>query len=51
MKVGDLARSRKAHYLVLKVPPGLDQIFVQVVKTGNRVWLNKSAMELVSESR
>ena len=51
MKVGDLVKSRRAHYLVLKVPPGLDQIFVQVVKTGNRVWLNKSALEVVNESR
>ena len=47
MKVGDLVRSRRAYYLVLNVPPRLDQIFVQVVKTGNRVWLNKSALELV----
>ena len=51
MKVGDLVKSRRAHYLVLKVPPRLDQMLVQVIETGNRVWLNKSALKVISESR
>ena len=51
MQPGDLVRSRRAHYLVLNVPSRLDQIFVQVVKTGNKMWLNKSALEIVSATR
>jgi len=26
-------------------------VFVQALKTGNRAWLNKSALEVVNESR
>ena len=51
MKVGGLVRSRRTHYLVLKIPARLDQILVQVIETGNRVWLNKSALKVISESR
>lgn len=55
MKVGDLVvsrRSRKGYvYLVLKVPPRLDQIQLQMVETGNIGWLNKQAFEVVSASR
>mgnify|MGYP003129720033 CR=1 FL=1 len=50
MKVGDLVKSSRAHYLVLNVPVGTEQILVQVVKTGERVWLNKSAMKVISEA-
>ena len=51
MKVGDLVKSSKAHYLVLRSPRRLEQVFVQALKTGNRAWLNKSALEVISESR
>jgi hypothetical protein len=51
MQVGDLVKSRKAHYLVLRSPRKLAQVLVQSLKTGNRVWLNKSALEVINASR
>ena len=51
MKVGDLVKSRKSYYLVLRSPHRLEQVFVRALKTGNRAWLNKSALEIISEGR
>ena len=51
MKVGDLVKTRKAYYFVLRSPPRLDQVFVLALKTGNRAWLNKGALEVISASR
>ncbi len=54
VKVGDLVKYNRhgcRHYLVLRSPLRLEQVFVQALKTGNRAWLNKSALEVISESR